>query len=186
MRTLKRILGAVVAGAGLVAAMALTASAQPDYVTGVVHADGGLNGRIAPSVHTDVQYVFPDGAEVTIDCQTKGTIVGDNAVWYLIVAEGDAKWVSARYVELTGDEPGWCGDSGQTISVKITEDTYSHQGPSTSDDKVRLQHAGGGQAVLCYAYTSAGGNDRWVVTLEDGWVPADKVESSEEIPFCQH
>lgn len=185
MRTVKRIVGAVVAGAGLMAALALNASAAPRFVDGTVDADGGLNGRIAPSTHTEKNYLFRDGSKISIDCRTKGTIVGGNAEWYLLSGEGNANWVSARYVDLAGAEPRWCGDTGETIPVTITKDTYSYQGPSTADEKLRLQHAGGGQEVLCYAYTSASGSKRWVVTLEDGWVPASAVKSEQEIPFCQ-
>jgi hypothetical protein len=184
MRTLKRILGAAVAGAGLVAAMSMTAFAAPAFVKGTVDANGGLKGRIAPSVHTTSNYLFRDGAKVTIDCRTKGTIVGGNAEWYLIAGEGDARWVSAKYVDLAGAKPGWCGPD-KTISVKITKDTYSYQGPSRSDTKRRLQHAGGGQEVLCYVYTNTSGGARWVVTTEDGWVPASAVKSSTKIPFCE-
>ncbi len=184
MRMLKRILGVAVAGASLAAAMTMTASAAPQFVKGTVDANGGLKGRIAPSVHTTSNYLFKDGAKVSIGCRTKGTIVGGNAEWYLISGEGDARWVSAKYVDLAGAKPGWCGPD-TSISVKITKDTYSYQGPSRSDAKRRLQHAGGGQEVLCYAYTKAGGSARWVVTTEDGWVPASAVKASKTIPFCE-
>ncbi|HLT60080.1 MAG TPA: hypothetical protein VK020_02760 [Microlunatus sp.] len=185
MRTLKRILGSLVAGAGLVAALSMTANAAPDFVRGTVDADGGLNGRIAPTTHSDVTYVYPDGSEVSIDCQTKGTIVNGNAVWYLLSGEGEAKWVSAEYVNLHGEEPNWCGDTGSTISVTLTQDVDSHQGPSVADDVRTAHHEGDGQEVLCYAYTSPAGQDRWVVTLEDGWLPYEAVSSDQEIPFCQ-
>lgn len=185
MRMVTRIVGAAVAGAGLMAALAFNATAAPRFVTGTVDANGGLNGRIAPSTHTAKNYLFKNGSKISIDCRTKGTIVGGNAEWYLVAAEGDANWVSAKYVDLKGPAPRWCGDSGETISVKITKDVYSRQGPSTADKKRRLQHAGGGQEVLCYVYTAAGGSKRWVVTLEDGWVPASAVRSSKKIPFCQ-
>lgn len=184
MRMFKRILGAALAGASLLAATSMTATAAPRFVPGTVDANGGLKGRIAPSVHTTAHYLFRDGAKVSIDCRTKGTIVGGNAEWYLIAGEGDARWVSARYVDLTGARPGWCGPD-LPISVTITKDTYSHQGPSRSDTKRRLQRAGGGQAVLCYVYTNTSGGARWVVTTEDGWVPASAVKSSRTIPFCQ-
>ncbi|WP_152362632.1 hypothetical protein [Microlunatus speluncae] len=183
MRTLKRILGATVAGAGLVAAVSMTAAAAPPFVKGTIDANGGLNGRIAPSVHTSANYLFKDGDKVSIDCRTKGTIVGGNAEWYLISGEGDANWVSAKYVDLAGAAPDWCGPD-ESISVTITKDVYSRQGPSTADKKRRLQHPGG-QEALCYTYTNISGGGRWVVTTEDGWVPASAVKSSKEIPFCE-
>ena len=128
MRMLKWILGVAVAGADLAAAMTMTASAAPQFVKGTVDANGGLKGRIAPSVHTTSNYLFKDGAKVSIGCRTKGTIVGGNAEWYLISGEGDARWVSAKYVDLAGAKPGWCGPD-TSISVKITKDTYSYPGP---------------------------------------------------------
>lgn len=185
MIMIKRVLGAVVAGASLVAAVALPASAESRFVPGVVNADGGLNARIAPSRYTAAQALLPDGAEVSIDCQVTGSIVGDedDNLWYLLVGEGDARWVSAAYVELTGDKPGWCGSD--PLPAKVIKDETTFLGPSDFDEDYRALQAGDDERVVCHVYTAAGGNDRWVLTTEGDWLPADAVKSDQEIPFCQ-
>jgi len=192
-RTFARIVGgAAVTGVGLLAAFTSSASADdprasaddPRWATGVVDAEGGLIAHIAPSVHAQDTYGFPDGEQMTLNCMTKGTSVEGDSEWYLVAAEGEAKWVSARYVNIVGEEPEYCG-SDMTQSVTLADDAQSYQGPTTSDEPRRAFPAGSGQEAVCHVTTAPGANEKWVATLEDGWIPASALTSIDGVPYCQ-
>ena len=53
--------------------------------------------------------------------------------WYLVVAEGDANWVSARYVRNVGPSPEPCDPSDGTFSAKTTAKLKKRVGPTTAD-----------------------------------------------------
>lgn len=187
MIMMKRILAAAVAGAGVVAALSLNATAAPRFVPGMVDADGGLNTRIAPSRYVLSQSMLPDGAEVSVDCRVTGTDLGDAEdayLWYLLSGEGDARWVSAKYVDLTGAEPGWCGPQDY-LPAEFVAGTTTHAGPSRRDSVYRKVRAGGDTRVACYVYTTSAGTGRWVLTTEGDWVPAATVRVDGKVPFCQ-
>lgn len=178
-----RVLGATaVATIGLTTALTTTASAG--QATGTVNADGGLISRIAPSRHAEKTFTFTDGSEVSLNCKTVGTAVEGNTDWYLVNAEGEAHWVSANYVDLNGKEPTFCGaDPSKTVT--LDQDTQTYAGPSTTDERRRSQHAGGGQQATCFVYTGKNATERWVVTLEDGWAPAEAFTSIKNVPYCE-
>jgi hypothetical protein len=84
---------------------AATAAPGDPAAEGVVVAKGGLVGHFRPSTHAPANYTFPNASKVTLDCQVSGTVVDGNPRWYLVVAEGDANCVSARYVRNVGPAP---------------------------------------------------------------------------------
>ncbi|QKW07411.1 hypothetical protein HUT18_14470 [Streptomyces sp. NA04227] len=189
VRTAVVAVGAVLGTAALTLSAAAavgqsSASAAKVFPHGTVHADGGLTARQAPSTHAPATYAYDDGAEITVNCKTKGTQVSGNRDWYLVSAEGDAKWVSGRYVKLDG-EAAHCGPD-VTVSAKATRTTDKYEGPSTSDRKLGRLDKGRGTEVLCYTYSGPASNEnRWLVTLDAEWIPAEALKPAEEVPFCE-
>ena len=84
---------------------AATAAPVDGAAQGLVVAKGGLVGHVRPSRHAPANYTFPNGSKGTLDCRVSGTVVDGNRRWFLVVAEGDANWVSARYVRSVGPAP---------------------------------------------------------------------------------
>ncbi|MEU6731675.1 hypothetical protein ABZ929_00475 [Streptomyces physcomitrii] len=177
------------------AALSLTLTGQAEARTfphGTVRADGGLVAHQAPSTHAPSTHTFQDGAEVAVDCATKGTRVSGNPDWYLISAEGDAKWVSARYVDLEA-EPRHCGPDLSVAATTTTKSTGAYEGPSTADRRQTTLAKGTTTEILCYtdsgpAYTDSGPaakTSRWLVTTEAQWIPATALKTSGEVEFCQ-
>ncbi|WP_263170403.1 hypothetical protein [Streptomyces sp. SCSIO ZS0520] len=168
------------------AALSLTLTGQAEAKTfphGTVKADGGLVAHQAPSTHAPSTYTFQDGAEVAVDCATKGTRVSGNPDWYLISAEGDAKWVSARYVDLEA-EPRHCGPD---LSVAATtKSTGAYEGPSTADRRRTTLAKGTTTEILCYTDSGpTAKTTRWLLTTEAQWIPSTALKTSGEVEFCQ-
>lgn len=160
------------------------ASAQEGFPRGTVHAEGGLTARQAPSTHVLAAFVFDDGAEVGLDCRTRGTQVKGDADWYLVVAEGEAKWISGHYVEVD-ERPPHCGPA-VSVSATATRATTLRQGPSTDDRKLGALGKGDTTEVLCHTESGTPGNtQRWVVTTKAQWIPANALNTSENVAFCQ-
>ena len=87
-----------------------------------------------------------------------GTVVDANPRWYLVVAEGDANWVSARYVRNVGPGPEHCDPS---------DGTYAK-----------------GQKFRVQCYTDSG--QKWYLTETSKWVSAQYVRSSSEVRYCSN
>ena len=75
----------------------------PQSVPGTVKASA-LNIRSAPSTSAAIVGGYPKGTAISILCQTTGTMVDGNNVWF----QTDKGFVSARYVTLTGSAPAAC------------------------------------------------------------------------------
>ncbi|AJE85564.1 hypothetical protein SLNWT_5188 [Streptomyces albus] len=169
------------------AALSLTLTGQAEAKTfphGIVKADGGLVAHQAPSTHAPLTYTFQDGAEVAVDCATKGTRVSGNPDWYLISAEGDAKWVSARYVDLEA-EPRHCGPD-LSVAATTTKSTGAYEGPSTADRRRTTLAKGTTTEILCYTDSGpTAKTTRWLLTTEAQWIPSTALKTSGEVEFCQ-
>jgi len=149
---------------------------------GVVVAKGGLVGRLRPSTHAPANYTFPNGSEVTLDCQVSGTVVKGNARWYLVSAEGDANWVSARYVRNVGPAPDPCDPSDGTFSAKTTAILKKRVGPTTADASAGSYAKGQKFRVQCY--TDSG--QKWYLTDTSRWVSANYVKTSSQVRYCSN
>lgn len=161
-----------------------SASAAPvDNTTqGVIVAKGGLVGHSRPSTHAPADYTWPNGTKVTLDCKVSGTVVDRNARWYLIVAEGDANWVSARYVRNVGAAPDPCDPSDGTYSAKATASLKKRVGPTTADASAGTYAKGQKFKVQCY--TDSG--QKWYFTDSSRWVSAKYVSTSSEVRYCSN
>jgi hypothetical protein len=178
---------ALTLAAALAATLALPlapASAAPvdPAAEGVVVAKGGLIGRLRPSTHAPANYTFPNGSEVTLDCKVSGTVVDGNPRWYLVVAEGDANWVSARYVRNVGPSPDPCDPSDGTYSARTTAALKKRVGPTTSDASAGTYAKGQRFRVQCY--TDNG--QKWYLTDASRWVSAKYVRTSSEVRYCSN
>ena len=173
--------------AATAAALALPmvpASAAPveGAAKGVVVAKGGLVGHVRPSTHAPANYTFPNGSEVTLDCKVSGTVVDGNRRWYLVVAEGDANWVSARYVENVGPAPEPCDPSDGTFSARTTAALKKRVGPTTADATAGTYAKRQKLRVQCY--TDSG--QKWFLTETSRWVSAKYVRTSSEVRYCSN
>jgi hypothetical protein len=173
--------------AALAATLALplaTATAAPVDGTakGVVVAKGGLIGHVRPSTHAPANYTFPNGSEISIDCKVSGTVVGGNPRWYLVVAEGDANWVSARYVRNVGPAPDPCDPSDGTYSATSTAALKKRVGPTTADASAGTYAKGKKFRVQCF--TDSG--QKWYLTDGGRWVRATYVKTSSSVRYCSN
>ncbi len=158
-------------------------AAPPDRAAeGVVVANGGLVGHVRPSTHAPANYTFPNGSEVTLDCKVPGTVVAGNRRWYLVVADGDANWVSARYVRNVGPSPEPCDPSDGTFSSKTTAKLKKRVGPTTADASAGTYAKGQKFRVQCY--TDSG--QKWYLTGTSRWVSARYVRTSSEVRYCSN
>lgn len=162
-------------------AHAATVSAS-DTAQGVIVASGGLVGHVRPSTHAPANYTWPNGTKVTLDCKVNGTVVGGNARWYLIVGEGDANWVSARYVRNVGPAPEPCDPSDGTFSAKTTAALKKRVGPTTADASAGTYTKGHTFRVQCY--TDSG--QKWYLTDTSRWVRATYVTTSSHVSYCSN
>lgn len=183
---------AVVAGAALALSQHAPAQAHTlpktdpkTYPKATVHADGGLIAHRAPSTHAPHSYVFDDGDRVSIDCRSVGTNVEGNFNWYLVSAEGDAKWVSGRYLHLEG-RPEFCGGD-LTVPAVTTASTGAYEGPTKHDLYDESLNKGVGVEVYCYTDSAPVGqqSQRWALAGEIGWIPASDLKTAKNIPYCQ-
>ncbi len=160
------------------------ASATPAAETadGVVTANGGLVGRLRPSTHATANYTFRKGDEVSLDCRVKGTVVGGNANWYLVVAEGDANWVSARYVSVTGPAVQPCDPSDGTYGATAKTALKKRVGPTTADSSAGTYAKGKKFRVQCF--TDNG--QKWYFTDAGRWVSAKYVKTSSKVRYCSN
>lgn len=149
---------------------------------GVVVARGGLIGHVRPSTHASANYTFPNGSKVTLDCKVPGTVVDGNPRWYLVVAEGDANWVSARYVHNVGPGPKPCDPSDGTFSAKTTAALKKRVGPTTVDSSSGTYAKGQSFRVQCY--TDSG--QKWYLTETSRWVSAQYVKTSSQVRYCSN
>ena len=149
---------------------------------GVVVARGGLVGHLRPSTHAPANYTFRNGSRVTLDCKVSGTVVGGNPRWYLVVAEGDANWVSARYVRNVGKAPEPCDPSDGTISGKATTALTKRVGPTSADATAGTYAKGSKVRVQCY--TNSG--QKWYLTDTSRWVRAKYVTTSSTVRYCSN
>jgi len=157
--------------------------AQVDGATqGVVVAKGGLIGHFRPSTHAPANYTFPNGSKVTLDCKVSGTVVDGNPRWYLVVAEGDANWVSARYVRNVGPSPEPCDPSDGTFSAKTTAVLTKRVGPTTAGASAGTYATGQKFRVQCY--TNSG--QKWYLTETSRWVSAKYVTTSSKVRYCSN
>jgi hypothetical protein len=161
---------------------AATAAPGDPAAQGVVVAKGGLVGHFRPSTHAPANYTFPNGSKVTLDCQVSGTVVDANRRWYLVVAEGDANWVSARYVRNVGPAPDPCDPSDGTFSARTTAVLKKRVGPTTADASAGSYAKGQRFRVQCY--TDSG--QKWYLTEASRWVSAKYVRTSSEVRYCSN
>ncbi len=178
---------ALILTAATAAALALpmapaTAAPIERAAKGVVVAEGGLVGHVRPSTHAPANYTFPNGSEVTLDCKVSGTVVNENRRWYLVVAEGDANWVSARYVRNVGPAPQPCDPSDGTFSARTTAVLNKRVGPTTADASAGTYAKGQKFRVQCY--TDSG--QKWYLTDTSRWVSARYVRTSSEVRYCSN
>jgi hypothetical protein len=160
------------------------AAAAPGDATakGVVVAKGGLIGHVRPSTHAPANYTFPNGSEISIDCKVSGTVVDGNPRWYLVVAEGDANWVSARYVKNVGPSPDPCDPSDGTYAAKTTTALKKRVGPTTADASAGTFAKGKKFRVQCF--TDSG--QKWYLTDTSRWVRAKYVKTSTNVRYCSN
>lgn len=149
---------------------------------GVVVAKGGLIGHVRPSTHAPANYTYPDGSEISIDCKVPGPVVGGNPRWYLVVGEGDANWVSARYVRNVGPGPDPCDPSDGTYSAKTTAVLKKRLGPTTADASAGTYAKGQRFRVQCF--TDSG--QKWYLTDKSRWVSARYVRTSSSVRYCSN
>lgn len=183
-RIAKTALTLTAAAAATLALPLSTATAAPAEGTaeGIVVAKGGLIGHVRPSTHAPANYTFPNGSEVTLDCKVSGTVVDGNARWYLVVAEGDANWVSARYVRNVGPGPDPCDPSDGTYSAKATAVLKKRVGPTTADASAGTYANAKKFRVQCY--TDSG--QKWYLTDTSRWVSAKYVKTSSKVRYCSN
>lgn len=174
---------AAAVAATLVAPLA-PASATPEAETakGTVVAEGGLIAHVRPSRHAPANYTFPNGSQLTLDCKVTGTVVGGNPRWYLVVAEGDANWVAARYVTNVGPDPEPCDPSDGTYAAKTTAVLKKRVGPSTADASAGTYAKGQKLRVQCF--TNSG--QKWYRTDAGRWVRATYVTTSASVRYCSN
>lgn len=158
----------------------LLPAAAADSSTGTVVAQGGLVGRLRPSTHATANYTFPKGSKVSLDCRVPGTVVGGDSRWYLVSAEGDANWVSARYVTVTGPAVQPCDPSDGTYAAKATSALNRRVGPTTGDSTAGTYAKGAGFTVQCF--TDSG--QKWYLTGAGRWVRASYVSTSSAVRYC--
>src|SRR4051794_777529 len=161
---------------------AATAAPGDPAAEGVVVAKGGLVGHLRPSTHAPANYTFPNGSKVTLDCKVSGTVVDGNPRWYLVVAEGDANWVSARYVRNVGPSPEPCDPSDGTFSAKTTAVLTKRVGPTTADASAGTYAKGQKFRVQCC--TDSG--QKWYLTDTSRWVRARYVTTSSKVRYCSN
>ena len=149
---------------------------------GVVVAKGGLIGHVRPSTHAPDNYTFPNDSLVTLDCKVPGPVVGGNPRWYLVVAEGDANWVSARYVRNVGPAPDPCDPTDGTFSATATANLKKRVGPTTADASPGTYAEGKKFRVQCF--TDSG--QKWYLTDGSRWVRATYVKTSSKVRYCSN
>ena len=181
------IKSALTLGAAITATLALplgpaTAAPVDPPAKGVIVASGGLIGHVRPSTHAPANYTYPNGSEVTLDCKVSGTVVGGNPRWYLVVGEGDANWVSARYVRNVGPAPDPCDPSDGTYSARTTAVLKKRVGPTTADASAGTYANGQRFRVQCY--TDSG--QKWYLTDASRWVRASYVTTSSNVRYCSN
>lgn len=173
--------GAAIIGFGGASPADAGVGAYPDAT---VHAQGGLNARSAPSVHGPVSYQYANGTQVSVDCVTQGTAIEGNRNWYLISAEGDAKWVSGRYLTVDGNAER----CGLAVSKTATTNrpTGSWEGPSKDDLFYESLNKGVRTDVMCYTDAAATGQpqQRWMVAGDGAWIPAKALRVEGTVPYC--
>ena len=181
--TVRTALTLTAAAAATFALPLAPATAAPgETAKGVVVANGGLVGHVRPSTHAPANYTFPNGSEVTLDCKVPGPVVGGNSRWYLVVAEGDANWVSARYVRNVGPAPDPCDPSDGTFSATATAALNRRVGPTTADATAGTYAKGQKFRVQCY--TDSG--QKWYLTSASRWVRAKYVKTSSNVRYCSN
>jgi uncharacterized protein YraI len=149
---------------------------------GVVVARGGLIAHVRPSTRAPANFTFPNGSEVTLDCKVSGTVVSGNPRWYLVVAEGDANWVAARYVRNVGPAPEPCDPSDGTFAARTTTIVNKRVGPSTHDATAGTYAKGQSLRVQCF--TKSG--QKWYLTSGSRWVRATYVTTSSKVRYCSN
>lgn len=167
-----------VAGAGLAASHVAPADAAA-FPEATVHANGGLIGHIAPSRQAPRNYVFGNGSTVSVDCRVRATPVQGNRTWYLIAAEGDANWVSGRYLTVHGHSEQ-CSD--RSIDATATKSTGLFLGPTRQDARPGALAKGDSLVVRCY--TGSPTVSHWMLTEKDHWVKASALHPTEQVPYC--
>jgi hypothetical protein len=180
-KTVLTLTTVVVATLALPPATATAAPVDP-AAEGVVVARGGLVGHLRPSMHAPANYTCPNGSEVTLDCTVQGTVVNGNPRWYLVAAEGDANWVSARYVRNVGPSPEPCDPSDGTYAARTTAVLKKRVGPTTADSSVGTYARGRTFQVQCY--TDSG--QKWYLTDASRWVSAKYVRTSAQVRYCSN
>lgn len=175
------VLGAVLAGAtALGAAQTATADAQ-GRTDATVHARGGLISHVRPSTHAPRTYVFPDRSAVNLDCRVDATEVDGRDNWYLVSAEGDANWVSGRYLTLH-HKVKKCAT--RRIDATSTTKTGLFEGPSRDDVRIGTLHRGDSLVVRCFTGHQDGPVRPWVLTEKSNWVRASAIRTTTTIPYC--
>jgi hypothetical protein len=182
--TIAALAAAALAAPLVPASAAPVAPAAPDaeWATGVITAKGGLVGRLRPSTHAPANYTFEKGAEVSLDCRVRGTVVDGNPSWYLVGAEGDANWVSARYVSVSGPAVQPCDPSDGTYGATAKSALKKRVGPTTADSSAGTYAKGKKFRVQCF--TDEG--QKWYFTDGGRWVSAKYVKTSSKVRFCSN
>ena len=146
-----------------------------------------LTERVGPSNRvSSVDGDLSRGDTVEIACQLPGTPVDGNSTWYKV---DTGYWVSARYVDVSGDGPDHCDKGSQqgttTAAVNV------RQAPTMQD--TRLGSIGTGvSTVNVYCKVSGGNvgnNTFWYATgwgdgSETGYVHSEYLKVSGDVEFC--
>lgn len=159
-----------------------TAAPVDGTAEGVVVAKGGLVGRVRPSTHAPANHTLPNGSKVSLDCKVPGPVVDGNSRWYLVVGEGDANWVSARYVRNVGPAPDPCDPSDGTYAARTTAVLKKRVGPTTADASAGTYAKGQKLRVQCY--TDSG--QKWYLTDGSRWVSAAYVKTAVGVRYCSN
>lgn len=177
-RLLVGLSATAVAGAGLAFTQVAPADAAT-FPTATVHANGGLIGHITPSRHAPRNDIFGNGSTVSVDCRVQATSVQGNRTWYLISAEGDADWVSGRYLTVHGHSRQ-C--SHRSIDATARKSTGLFLGPTRQDVRPGLLESGDRLVVRCY--TGSPTVSHWMLTEKGHWVKASALQPSSKVPYC--
>lgn len=161
-------------------------SAQAADYEGQVTASGGLSVRYAPSTHASKVDHLKKGEKVGLGCWVYGTSVDGNRTWYAGQTDSpSSQWISGRYVKLLGKKPPRC--TGDTAKAKATATLSVRHGPNTSDKRTGTIGKSTSFSVICkQPGQSVGGNNRWYLTSEKGWVSARYVDNVGKAPqWCR-
>ncbi|MEU4212342.1 SH3 domain-containing protein [Streptomyces sp. NPDC026206] len=96
------VIAAAALGGSLFAAAPVQA-APPTRPYGTVVATTGIVERAFPTTDSSVRGILKHHGQAALRCKVRAQDVGGNPIWYML--RDRATWVSAKYIESTGDVP---------------------------------------------------------------------------------